>query len=126
MGSISYSRPDASRTDSATWQLNGPDAESQQLLFSVLAGAMIATMLDLGSRTGLTHALAAGPADGAALAERTGGDRRIATEWLRCLATAGFAIEISDGIWQLSRDADALTAPAGSPWDLSPLIDLFS
>ncbi|GAA4513223.1 AarF/UbiB family protein [Nonomuraea ferruginea] len=56
---------------------------------AVVATAMVATMLEFGSRTGLSAALAAGPAQAAGLAQATGGDARLAEEWLRGLAAAG-------------------------------------
>lgn len=94
---------------------------------SVLAGAMIATMLDLGRRTGLSAALGAGPADAEVLANRTCGDERIAAEWLAALGAAGLVVEASDGRSRWSDEAaPMLGGPPGSPMDLTPGVELFA
>ncbi|MFI7445619.1 AarF/UbiB family protein [Nonomuraea indica] len=56
---------------------------------AVVATAMVAAMLEFGSRTGLNAALAEGPSQAAELARATGGDARIAEEWLRSMVAAG-------------------------------------
>ncbi|MET7459367.1 AarF/UbiB family protein [Nonomuraea sp. NPDC005501] len=58
---------------------------------AVVATAMVAAMLEFGSRTGLSAALAEGPSQAAELAEATGGDARLAEEWLRGMVAAGLA-----------------------------------
>ncbi|MBP2702989.1 methyltransferase domain-containing protein [Microbispora sp. RL4-1S] len=56
---------------------------------AIVATAMIAAMLEFGSRTGLSAALADRPAQAADLAEATGGDERLAEEWLHGMVAAG-------------------------------------
>ena len=95
-------------------------------VLSILAAAMTATMLDLGERTGLTRALAQGPADAAELARRTGGDERLIEEWLRSLDAAGLLVSAGSKSQWTPDAAAMLAAPAGSPGDLSAGIGLFS
>jgi SAM-dependent methyltransferase len=105
--------------------MSAPDPGMSVL--GVLSGAMVATMLDLGHQTGLTAALAAGPADVDELARRSDGDPRITREWLRCLRAAGLVVGSDDGPSAWSPDAaELLAAPPGSPMDLSPGVELFS
>jgi SAM-dependent methyltransferase len=95
-------------------------------VLSILAAAMTATMLDLGDRTGLNRALAAGPADPAELAERTGGNERLIAEWLRCLDAAGLLTSAGRRSQWLPEVAGMLAGPRGAPGDLSAGIGLFS
>ncbi|MFG3442763.1 AarF/UbiB family protein [Nonomuraea sp. NPDC047897] len=56
---------------------------------AIVATAMVAAMLEFGSRTGLSAALAERPSQADELARATGGDVRIAEEWLRAMVAAG-------------------------------------
>lgn len=56
---------------------------------TVVATAMAAAMLEFGTRTGLNAALAEGASQAADLARATGGDVRLAEEWLRAMVAAG-------------------------------------
>ena len=111
----------------------GPDAAPEGVsdagmfaVLGVLSNAMTATMLDLGRRTGLNAALAAGPAEVTELAARAGGDPRITAEWLHALVTAGL-VTAADGQYAwIPPAAAAFGAPAGSPQDLSAGVELFS
>lgn len=67
---------------------------------AIVATAMIASMLEFGSRTGLSAALAAGHAQVADLAQATGGDARLAEEWLRSMVAAGLVSHDESGyVW---------------------------
>lgn len=95
-------------------------------VLSILAGAMTATMLDLGARTGLNRALAAGPADPAELAERTGGNERLCAEWLRCLDAAGLLVQVGSRSRWTPDAAAMLAAPPGAGADLAAGVELFA
>lgn len=95
-------------------------------VLSILAAAMTATMLDLGDRTGLSRALAAGPADAAELAARTNGNERLIEEWLRCMDAAGLLVSTGSKSQWAPDAAAMLAAPPGAPGDLSAGIGLFS
>jgi hypothetical protein len=56
-------------------------------LFDLYTGGALSLMVDIGFRTGLFEAAAAGPATSTALAERAGLDERYVREWLGAMAT---------------------------------------
>jgi SAM-dependent methyltransferase len=58
-------------------------------LMGIYSGSMLSYMIDIGTRTGLFTAAAAGPATSAGLAERAGLTERYVREWLAAMVTAG-------------------------------------
>jgi 2-polyprenyl-3-methyl-5-hydroxy-6-metoxy-1,4-benzoquinol methylase len=58
-------------------------------VFGLYVGGMMTYMVDLGYRTGLFDAAAAGPATSAELADRSGLEERYVREWLGAMATGG-------------------------------------
>lgn len=58
-------------------------------LFGVYTGGALSYMIDLGHRTGLFDAAAAGPATSAELADRAGLQERYVREWLGAVVTGG-------------------------------------
>ncbi|MEV6238345.1 methyltransferase domain-containing protein [Lentzea sp. NPDC051838] len=56
-------------------------------IFSIYTDSMLTLMIDVGSRTGLFDAAAAGPATSAELAERAGLQERYVREWLGAMST---------------------------------------
>jgi 2-polyprenyl-3-methyl-5-hydroxy-6-metoxy-1,4-benzoquinol methylase len=58
-------------------------------VFGLYVGGMMTYMVDLGYRTGLFDAAAAGPATSDELAERAGLEERYVREWLGAMATGG-------------------------------------
>ena len=58
-------------------------------IFGFYIGAGVSTMIDLGQRTGLFDAVAAGGGTSAAIAERAGLSERHVREWLGAMATVG-------------------------------------
>ncbi|HVF75593.1 MAG TPA: class I SAM-dependent methyltransferase [Acidimicrobiales bacterium] len=69
---------------------------------TVTAG-VVTLMIDIGHRTGLFEAAAAGPATSAELAERAGLSERYVREWLGAVSTAG--------IFRYDPDAGTFTLP---------------
>jgi SAM-dependent methyltransferase len=102
-----------------------PDAAAAAFvdrLFEQLIGAMDLFHLYVGDRLGLYEALAAGPLDSHALAERASVSERYAREWLQQQAVAGVLTLDADGRFALPAghaevllDGDSLThfAPVG-------------
>lgn len=75
-------------------------------------GAALTQAIDLGERTGLTVALAEGPATSEELAARAGCVERYVREWLGLMVTAG-AVEHHDGTYTLPPEhAACLTGDA--------------
>ncbi len=60
-------------------------------LIGIFTDGMLAYMVDIGHRTGLFDAMAAGPATSAALADRAGLQERYVREWLGAMVTGGIA-----------------------------------
>ena len=58
-------------------------------LVGILTGGMLSHMIDIGARTNLFDALAAGPATSVELADRAGLTERYVREWLGALVTGG-------------------------------------
>lgn len=63
--------------------------EFAERLFGDYTSAMVTLMIDIGHRTGLFDAAAAGPATSTDLAERAGLTERYVREWLGAVTTAG-------------------------------------
>src|SRR5712691_3312061 len=58
-------------------------------MMGILGGGLLSLMVDVGHRTGLFAAAAAGSATSEQLAARAGLDERYVREWLGAMATAG-------------------------------------
>ena len=58
-------------------------------ILSIYSGAMLNYMIDIGHRTSLFSAAAAGPATSEGLADRAGLTERYVREWLAALVTSG-------------------------------------
>jgi SAM-dependent methyltransferase len=93
-------------------------------------GAMELMTVQLGLRTGLYAALAAGPCTPPALAAATGIIQRYCREWLEQQTMAGL-VEVDDASADPDERTSVLPAPTalvlatpGSPFDLTPLVDL--
>ena len=82
-------------------------------LFELFTGGMLTYLIDIGRRTGLFTAAAAGPATSVDLAERAGLDERYVREWLGAMATSGIVeYESSTGhYWLPTEHAACLTGP---------------
>lgn len=76
-------------TDTATTVDSARAEEFAQRLFGTYTAGMLTYMIDIGNRTGLFDAAAAGPATSAELAERAGLQERYVREWLGALTTGG-------------------------------------
>src|SRR5437868_3316619 len=69
-------------------------------LVSIYAGSMLTYMIDIGHRTGLFSAAAAGPATSHELADRAGLTERYVREWLAAMVTGGiFEYAPADGVY---------------------------
>lgn len=81
------------------------------------AAAMHAATVVIGDKLGLYRALAAaGPVDGAALAARTGYDRRLVEEWLSAQYVSGYCEhDPTAGTFWLSEEQAAALADESSP-----------
>ncbi len=89
-------------------------------LRDVFVDASIAYMVDLGHRTGLLDALAAGPATSAELAGRAGLHERHVREWLGSMATSGLsAYDPDTARHTMSPEATALLSGSG-PLNMAP------
>lgn len=71
-----------------------------QRLMGIYGDAMLTNFIALGTRTGLTAALAEGPGTSAAIAERAGLHERYVREWLHGMTTGGI-VEHDDGVFAL-------------------------
>lgn len=77
-------------------------------LFELFTGAALSCLVDIGHRTGLFEAAAAGPATSAELAIQAGLEERYVREWLGAMATAGiFEYEGSVKSYWLPRERAA-------------------
>jgi SAM-dependent methyltransferase len=81
------------------------------------AGASIAAMSVIGDRLGLYRALTgAGPLTAAALADRTGLNPRLVTEWLAAQTVSGYVTyEPADGTYELPIEHALVLSVADSP-----------
>jgi SAM-dependent methyltransferase len=85
-------------------------------MLKVFSDGMLALMVDLGHRTGLFDAAAAGPATSSGLAERAGLEERYVREWLGAMVTGGiFTYDASAQVYELPQvHAVCLTGPGAS------------
>lgn len=82
-------------------------------LFELYTGAMLTFMVDIGHRTGLIAAAAAGPATSVELAERADLQERYVREWLGAMVTGGIVDhDPATGTYRLPAEhAACLTGP---------------
>ena len=80
-------------------------------LVGVLTGGLLTPLIEIGRRTGLFEATAAGPATSPELAARAGLEERYVREWLAALAAAGIVEYAADGsrYWLPAEHAAVLT-----------------
>jgi SAM-dependent methyltransferase len=97
------------------------DAEAfASQLFGFYTGGMLSLMIDLGTRTGLFEAAAAGPATSRALADRAGLEERYVREWLGAMVTAGVLVhDPALGTYRLPAEHASCLTGGGSS-DLAP------
>ncbi|MDN5858881.1 MAG: class I SAM-dependent methyltransferase [Pseudonocardia sp.] len=88
-------------------------------IFGLYSGATLSYMIDIGHRTGLLTAAAAGPGNAADLAGRAGLHERYVREWLGAMVTGGI-MTVDDGICTLPPvHAAALTG--GGAKNMAPM-----
>jgi len=82
-------------------------------LFELYTGGMLTFMVDIGHRTGLFAAAAAGPATSVELAERADLQERYVREWLGAMVTGGIVdLDPATGTYRLPAEhAACLTGP---------------
>jgi SAM-dependent methyltransferase len=82
-------------------------------LFELYTGGMLTFMVDIGHRTGLFAAAAAGPATSVELAERADLQERYVREWLGAMVTGGIVdLDPATGTYMLPAEhAACLTGP---------------
>jgi SAM-dependent methyltransferase len=84
-------------------------------LFGVYTSGVLTFMIDLGHRTGLFDAAAAGPTDSAGLAERAGLEERYVREWLGAMVTGGImTFDAGSGHYTLPPEHAAALTGDGS------------
>ena len=109
-------------TGTTTTELNTARVEAfAERLLGTYTGSVVTLMVDLGHRTGLLDALAAGPGTSAELAERAGLVERYVRECLGSLVTAGI-VEYSPGTRTYALPAEhavCLSGPGSS--NLAPI-----
>jgi SAM-dependent methyltransferase len=90
-------------------------------LFELYTGGMLTFMVDIGHRTGLFEAAAAGPATSAELAARADLQERYVREWLGAMVTGGIVDhDPATGTYRLPAEhAACLTGPGSA--NLAPL-----
>jgi SAM-dependent methyltransferase len=102
------------KTDPAAVQAFG------RRLLDLYTGAMLTFMLDLGSRTGLFEAAAAGPGTSAGIAARAGLNERYVREWLSAMAAGGIVrYDAATGVYTLPPE-HALLLTGESARNLAP------
>src|SRR3954462_12455358 len=84
-------------------QINHSSAQPfTRRLLDIYTGAMLTQMVEIGYRTGLFEAAAAGPAPSLDLAARAGLDERYVREWLGGMVTGGIlAYDAAAGTYAL-------------------------
>jgi len=96
----------------------------QGTIFGHYAGGMLTFMIDIGLRTGLFEAAAAGPATSADLAKRAGLSERYVREWLGAIVTGGImSYDASTRTYALPPEHAACLTGAGSS-NLAPVSQL--
>jgi SAM-dependent methyltransferase len=102
------------------------DAATEQFmgrLIDIYAGSMLTYMIDLGHRTGLLAAAAAGPATSDEIAARGGLDERYVREWLAAMVTGGIvSYDPSTKIYDFPASRAAVLTDG--PMNLAPLAQL--
>jgi SAM-dependent methyltransferase len=89
-------------------------------LTSIYAGSMLTYMIDLGHRTGLFGALAAGPGTSDSIAGRAGLTERYVREWLGAMTAGGIVDYDADtGIYTLPAERAACLTDG--PMNLAPM-----
>jgi SAM-dependent methyltransferase len=90
-------------------------------LFELYTGGMLTIMIDIGHRTGLFAAAAAGPATSAELAQRADLQERYVREWLGAMVTGGIVEhDPAAGTYRLPAEhAACLTGPGSA--NLAPV-----
>jgi SAM-dependent methyltransferase len=84
-------------------------------LFGLYTGGMLTFMIDIGHRTGLFEAAAAGPATTKGLAVRAGLEERYVREWLGAMATAHILdYDPGSGVYELPPEHAACLTGKGS------------
>ena len=84
-------------------------------LFGLYTGGMLTFMVDIGHRTGLFTAAAAGPATSEELASRAGLEERYVREWLGAMVTGGiFEYDPATGAYRLPPEHAACLTGSGS------------
>jgi SAM-dependent methyltransferase len=85
-------------------------------LFELYTGGMLTFMVDIGHRTGLFAAAAAGPATSIELAERADLQERYVREWLGAMVTGGIVeLDPATGTYRLPAEhAACLTGPGSA------------
>jgi len=92
-------------------------------LIDVYSGSMLSFMIDLGDRTGLFTALAAGPATSVEVAARAGLTERYVREWLAAVAAGRLVdYDATNATFALPPEAAALLTPG--PMNLAPYAQL--
>ena len=90
-------------------------------LFELYSSGMLTFMVDIGHRTGLFAAVAAGPASNAELAGRAGLQERYVREWLGAMVTGGIVGHDQEaGTYRLPAEHAACLTGAGSA-NLAPI-----
>jgi SAM-dependent methyltransferase len=84
-------------------------------LFELYTGGLLASMIDIGQRTGLFGAAAAGPATSAELAARADLQERYVREWLGAMVTGGILDhDPATGTYRLPAEHAACLTGSGS------------
>jgi len=92
-------------------------------IMSIYAGSMLAYMIDIGHRTGLFGALAAGPATSTELADRAGLHERYVREWLGATVTGGI-IDYEPETTTYSLPPERAMFLTDGPMNLAPMARL--
>ena len=100
-----------------------PSGETEAFLGQLVAiytGSMLSYMIDIGHRTGLLAAAAAGPASSAALADRAGLQERYVREWLGAMVTGGI-VDYDPATATYTLPASRAAALTDGPMNLAPM-----
>jgi len=101
---------------------DGPPPFMAQLL-SIYQGAMLNYMIDIGHRTGLLVAAAAGPATSEELAARANLMERYVREWLASMVTGG-VVDYDPATQRYTLPADHALLLTDGPMNMAPLAAL--
>lgn len=89
-------------------------------VLSIYTGSMLTYMIDIGHRTGLFTAAAAGPATSEELADRAGLTERYVREWLGAMAT-GHIVDYDPTDQTYSLPAEHAAVLTAGPMSLAPI-----